>query len=314
MLPAGHPYREIIGRVLRPGRYSGGEPNQVIKDPAGLTSRVALAFPDLYDIGMSHLGLKILYSLVNKRAGPRRRARLRALARHGGRAAQRGPAAAQPRERHAAGRLRHRRLLAAVRADLHEHPAHARARRHPPARSDRGEADPLVIAGGPVAFEPEPLAAFIDASSSATARRPCRSSCATGRPSRPRASPAPSACAAWPARPGATCPRSTPPRSTPTRDSPWSCAPADPALPFPHRQGPSSPTSTASPSPPTRRVAASERHLRSPQHRDRARLHRGLPLLPGGHDLPARARARARPPSSTRCCAACARRATTRSA
>ena len=67
MLSKGHPYASIIGRVARPGRYAGGEQNQVVKDPAQLSSRVALAFPDVYEIGMSHMGLKILYSVVNKR-------------------------------------------------------------------------------------------------------------------------------------------------------------------------------------------------------------------------------------------------------
>ena len=51
--------------VQKPARYAGGELNCVIKDPEKVDIRYAFCFPDLYEIGMSHLGMKILYSLVN---------------------------------------------------------------------------------------------------------------------------------------------------------------------------------------------------------------------------------------------------------
>src|SRR5262245_36899457 len=51
-----HPYAEFVGRVEKPARYLGGEYQMVRKDPSSVDVRVALAFPDLYDIGMSHLG------------------------------------------------------------------------------------------------------------------------------------------------------------------------------------------------------------------------------------------------------------------
>jgi radical SAM superfamily enzyme YgiQ (UPF0313 family) len=57
----------ILPRVQKPGRYTGGELNQVVKDWDTVRTRVAMAFPDLYDLGMSNLGLMILYDLVNKR-------------------------------------------------------------------------------------------------------------------------------------------------------------------------------------------------------------------------------------------------------
>ena len=50
-----------------PSRYIGGEPGSVIKDKAGIDVRFAFCFPDSYDVGMSHLGMKILYSLTNSR-------------------------------------------------------------------------------------------------------------------------------------------------------------------------------------------------------------------------------------------------------
>jgi radical SAM family uncharacterized protein/radical SAM-linked protein len=52
-------------RIERPSRYIGGEINSVIKDPAGVDVQFVLAFPDTYEVGMSHLGLKILYQLLN---------------------------------------------------------------------------------------------------------------------------------------------------------------------------------------------------------------------------------------------------------
>jgi len=61
-----HVYADFIDQVAKPARYLGGEYQQVVKDPAEVDARVCLAFPDVYEIGMSHLGTKILYSLLNK--------------------------------------------------------------------------------------------------------------------------------------------------------------------------------------------------------------------------------------------------------
>lgn len=56
----------ILPRVKNPGRYLGGEANQIVKDPASLLASIALIFPDVYEIGMSHNGTKILYHLFNR--------------------------------------------------------------------------------------------------------------------------------------------------------------------------------------------------------------------------------------------------------
>ncbi len=56
----------ILPRVAKPGRYTGGEYNQVVKDWADIDYKVALAFPDIYDLGMSNLGLMIMYDMINK--------------------------------------------------------------------------------------------------------------------------------------------------------------------------------------------------------------------------------------------------------
>ncbi|HWR20770.1 MAG TPA: B12-binding domain-containing radical SAM protein, partial [Verrucomicrobiae bacterium] len=57
---------EILPAVSKPSRYIGMEWNAVKKDPANAKVKVALAFPDTYEIGMSHLGLKILYQVLNR--------------------------------------------------------------------------------------------------------------------------------------------------------------------------------------------------------------------------------------------------------
>jgi len=62
---------DILNRILptvqKPGRYTGGEWNSVLKDWDQIPVRIALAFPDVYDLGMSNLGLFVLYDIINKR-------------------------------------------------------------------------------------------------------------------------------------------------------------------------------------------------------------------------------------------------------
>lgn len=57
----------ILPTVQKPGRYTGGEWNSVVKDWSKVPLRIALAFPDIYDLGMSNLGLFVLYDIVNQR-------------------------------------------------------------------------------------------------------------------------------------------------------------------------------------------------------------------------------------------------------
>lgn len=56
---------DLFDRVQKPARYTGGELNSVVKDKTRVNVRFAFCFPDLYEVGMSHLGLKILYGLKN---------------------------------------------------------------------------------------------------------------------------------------------------------------------------------------------------------------------------------------------------------
>lgn len=58
---------EILLSIQQPARYIGREVNMVVKDPSQVDIRFAMCFPDVYEIGMSHLGIQILYSMFNKR-------------------------------------------------------------------------------------------------------------------------------------------------------------------------------------------------------------------------------------------------------
>lgn len=58
---------EILLSVEKPARYIGGEINMVVKDPAQVDIRFCMCFPDVYEIGMSHLGIQILYDMFNQR-------------------------------------------------------------------------------------------------------------------------------------------------------------------------------------------------------------------------------------------------------
>ena len=153
-------YEELLS-VERPGRYLGGEWNQTVKDgPVGC--RLLFAFPDAYEIGMSHLGLRILYSLVNGQEDLAAErvfspwADMEALMRERGeplRSLETGREAAQfdligfslQHE------LNFTNILALI--DLAGLPLRS---------ADRDDDAPLLLAGGPVAFNPEPLAPFID--------------------------------------------------------------------------------------------------------------------------------------------------------
>jgi radical SAM family uncharacterized protein/radical SAM-linked protein len=158
-----HPYADFIHAVERPSRYLGGEYLSVVKDPASVDVRVALAFPDAYEIGMSHLGTKILYALLNahpkiacERAfapWPDMEAALRE---------RKLPLVTLESWRPLAEmdvvgislqyELTYTNVLTLL--ELGGIPLHA---------ADRTDAHPLVLGGGPTASHPEPVAPFFDA-------------------------------------------------------------------------------------------------------------------------------------------------------
>ncbi len=61
--------QRILPRVQKPARYTGGEYNEIKKDPDGVRVRVAFCFPDTYEIGMSNVGMRILYGVMNAMDG-----------------------------------------------------------------------------------------------------------------------------------------------------------------------------------------------------------------------------------------------------
>ncbi len=153
---------DILSSVQKPARYTGGEFGSIVKPAEELEATIALAFPDVYEVGMSYLGFKILYHLLNKQEGV---------------AAERVYAPwidmeAKMRERNIPLRtletekrlcdcdiigftlqyeLSYTNILNMM--DLGGIPILA---------ADRTDAHPFVIVGGPCVFNPEPLADFID--------------------------------------------------------------------------------------------------------------------------------------------------------
>jgi radical SAM family uncharacterized protein/radical SAM-linked protein len=151
----------LLTQVQKPGRYVGGEIGSVTKDDRDVRLRVALAFPDVYEIAMSHVGLRILYGLINQRARwwaervmapwPDMSDYLRRQGRPLGALESGRPLS----EFDLIGfslqtELNWINLLNML--DLGGVPIRAADR-------DRG---PLVVAGGPNAVNPEPLADFVD--------------------------------------------------------------------------------------------------------------------------------------------------------
>jgi radical SAM family uncharacterized protein/radical SAM-linked protein len=161
--PSEHPYASFVHLVQKPARYLGGEHGARPKDWDSVDARVCLAFPDVYDIGMSHLGFKILYKLLNDH--PHTLAE-RAYApwidmevqlRARGLPLVTCESARPLSDFDVVGfslqfELTYTNVLLML--DLGGIPLRASA---------RGENDPLVIAGGPTATHPEPLAPFVDA-------------------------------------------------------------------------------------------------------------------------------------------------------
>ncbi len=59
-------FDKVLKRVIKPARYIGMEFNSIVKDLDNVDIKFAFAFPDIYEVGMSHLGLHILYNLLNE--------------------------------------------------------------------------------------------------------------------------------------------------------------------------------------------------------------------------------------------------------
>ena len=62
-------FQRVLPTVQKPARYTGGEFNEIQKDPADVRVNIAFCFPDTYEIGMSNLGMRILYGVMNQMDG-----------------------------------------------------------------------------------------------------------------------------------------------------------------------------------------------------------------------------------------------------
>ena len=153
---------EILMKIEKPARYIGGEVNAVTKNPDDIDVRFAMCFPDVYEIGMSHLGIQILYDMFNRRDDVwcervyspwvdldkvLREEKIPLFALE-----SQDPV----RDFDFLGitiqyEMCYTNILQVL--DLACIPLHAK---------DRTEEDPIVIGGGPCAYNPEPIAEFFD--------------------------------------------------------------------------------------------------------------------------------------------------------
>lgn len=153
---------EILLSVQQPARYIGGEVNMCVKNPSQVDIRFAMCFPDVYEIGMSHLGIQILYDMFNRREDTYCErvyspwTDLDKIMRE-----KQIPLFALESQEPVKNfdflgitlqyEMCYTNILQIL--DLSQIPLHSR---------DREEEFPIVIGGGPCAYNPEPLAEFFD--------------------------------------------------------------------------------------------------------------------------------------------------------
>ena len=154
--------KQILSKVQKPSRYTGGEYNQIVKDKNEVNVRVALCFPDTYEIGMSNLGIRILYGVLNNIndiwcervfapwTDMEAEMRESGIALYG--LESHDPISDFDIVAFSLGyELSYTNVLNML--DLAGIPLRSK---------DRGEDDPLVIAGGSCCYNPEPMADFFD--------------------------------------------------------------------------------------------------------------------------------------------------------
>ncbi len=150
----------LLSKVTKPARYVGGEVNSIVKDWTGV--KVALAYPDAYEVGMSNLGLAILYDLINHQEG---------LLAERVYAPWPDMEEVMRREGVPLFSLETRHFLKEfdfIGFSLQYELTYTNVLNMldlagvPLLSFQRSDDDPLVIAGGPCAFNPEPMAPFID--------------------------------------------------------------------------------------------------------------------------------------------------------
>lgn len=155
--------QKILPTVQKPGRYTGGELNQVLKDWKAIQTHVALVFPDIYDLGMSNLGLAILYDQLNQRGDTLAERAFSPWSDMEGAMRSSGIPLYSLESKHSLAdfdilgfslpyETLYTNTLNAL--DLAGIPLFS---------NERTSTDPLIIAGGHATFNPEPMYPFIDA-------------------------------------------------------------------------------------------------------------------------------------------------------
>ena len=152
----------LLKKAEKPARYIGGEVNSITKDPESVNLRFGFAFPDTYEIGMSYMGMQILYNILNKNENiycerifaPA--IDMEELMRAEGRELFTLETFTPVKELDMLGftlqyELSYTNVLNML--ELGGIPIYSR---------DRDDGFPVIIAGGPCAYNPEPLAEFID--------------------------------------------------------------------------------------------------------------------------------------------------------
>ncbi len=153
---------EILLKIEKPARYIGNEVNSVMKEDAQVAVHFAMCFPDVYELGMSHLGIQILYDMFNRREDVWcERVYSPWLDLHQIMKEEGIPLFALESQRPVREfdflgitlqyEMCYTNVLQIL--DLSQIPLHS---------TDRTEADPIVIGGGPCSYNPEPIAEFFD--------------------------------------------------------------------------------------------------------------------------------------------------------
>ena len=153
---------EILLKIDKPARYIGGEVNSVMKDNEDVDIRFCMCFPDVYEIGMSHLGIQILYDMLNRLEGVwcervyspwmdldpiMRKERIPLFALESQEPIKSFDFIGITLQYE----MCYTNILQVL--DLGQIPLHA---------SERSEEDPIIIGGGPCSYNPEPIAEFFD--------------------------------------------------------------------------------------------------------------------------------------------------------
>ncbi len=155
-------YPELLRSVEKPGRYTGGELHEIRKDPESISVRIAFCFPDTYEIGMSNLGMRILYDCLNAEDGV---ACERAYAPWGDMDAELQKRDIPLSALESGDPLSSFDIVAFT---LQYELCYTTALHMmklggiPLLSSERSEGDPILLGGGPCAYNAEPIADFFD--------------------------------------------------------------------------------------------------------------------------------------------------------